>query len=58
MTSRIYAANVGEFYVRKTIPEIIKFCEAKGYEAERDKDCRMRDYYWQHAEHWKKELQR
>lgn len=51
---RIVHANVGEFLIRKTIPEVIKFCEAKGYESEREKDYRMRDYYWQIGEHWKR----
>ena len=52
----VVQANVGEFTIRKTIPEIIKFCEGKGYESERNKDYRMRDYYWQHAEYWKREF--
>lgn len=57
MKRRVVLANIGEIAVRNTIPEIIKLCEAKGYEAERQKDHRMRDFYWQHAEHWKRSLE-
>lgn len=49
----IYEANVGEFLVRNTADKIVSFCEAKGYEAQRNKDERMMHYYWQIGEHWK-----
>ena len=55
MREPIYIANIGEFIVRNTRENIVKFAEAKGYEAQRQKDQRMADFYWQHAEHWKKE---
>lgn len=50
----IIEANVGDFFLCKPLNEIIRFCEAKGYEAERQKDYRMREFYWQHAEHYKR----
>lgn len=51
---RILTANIGEHKIKKTRSEIVKFCEAKGYEAEREKDYRLMHFYWQHAEHWKR----
>lgn len=50
----IYTANVGEFTIRGTLEKIIKFAEAKGYEADREKDYRMMHFYWQIADHWKR----
>jgi len=50
----LYTANIGEHQYRGTKDKIISFAEAKGYEADRDKDYRMAHYYWQIADHWKR----
>lgn len=49
-----FTAKVGDLVVHGGYDKIITFCEGKGYEMERAKDFRARDFYWQHAEHWKR----
>lgn len=40
--------------LRKTAEELTKFYEAKGYQAERNKDYSEAHNYFQHAEHYKR----